>query len=190
MTDARRALGRLAAKGARWPDASDTTPSTTPDRLETADILAALGMTHSRIGTGLALARYSLDGSMLLEVHTAGLAWAEVVAEERDWRLRRGGKVMLTGMVWLAIIELTQPQLCRTCKGRGAFYSRKNKLVEDCEVCGGGGHRPRSDRSRARFCKIDYRSWRRRWRDRYPLIYAPLSEAIGLVMRDLQLKLN
>ena len=106
---------------------------------------------------------------MLMEVHSAGLAWARVVAEERDWRLRQGGKVVLTGMVWLAIIELVEPQLCRTCKGHGAFYSRKNKLVEDCQVCGGGGHRPRSDRSRARFCHVDYRSWRRRWQDRSPV---------------------
>jgi hypothetical protein len=156
-----------------------------------ADILAALGMTHNRVGQGIVLARYAADYSMLVEVHDAGYAWAMTLAKERRWHPTRASvQVTLYKLVTLAIEELVAPQLCRTCRGRGQLLVRKRLLIEDCPVCKGAGQRPRGDRARARFVEVDYRAWRRRWRLRYPLVASPLARATGETLGRLQTKLG
>ncbi len=156
-----------------------------------ADILLALGMSGNRIGQGIVLARYTGDTSMLIEVHDAGLGWAWDMAAERSWHINRASvQVTLRMLVWLVIDELVEPQLCRSCQGRGNIFAKKRLLIEKCHVCRGAGVRERGDRARARFIHVDYRGWRRRWRERHRLVYVPLAETAARTLREMNKKLG
>ncbi|MBE0269919.1 hypothetical protein G3H82_11310, partial [Xylella fastidiosa subsp. multiplex] len=72
---------------------------------------------------------------------------------------------MLPVLVAAVVDELSTPQLCPCCHGRGE--RRVGALVKVCTACGGSGAVPASDRKRAAAIGRDESTYRTTWRSLY-----------------------
>ncbi|MGY0302106.1 hypothetical protein R3J36_06335 [Xylella fastidiosa subsp. multiplex] len=85
---------------------------------------------------------------------------------------------MLPVLVAAVVDELSTPQLCPCCHGRGE--RRVGALVKVCTACGGSGAVPASDRKRAAAIGRDESTYRTTWRS----LYEWLLERMGVAERQ------
>ncbi|TNV97679.1 hypothetical protein C5H22_00350 [Xylella fastidiosa] len=85
---------------------------------------------------------------------------------------------MLPVLVAAVVDELSTPQLCPCCHGRGE--RRVGALVKVCTACGGSGAVPASDRKRAAAIGRDESTYRTTWRG----LYEWLLERMGVAERQ------
>ncbi|QTX28317.1 hypothetical protein [Xylella fastidiosa] len=85
---------------------------------------------------------------------------------------------MLPVLVAAVVDELSTPQLCPCCHGRGE--RRVGALVKVCTACGGSGAVPASDRKRAAALGRDESTYRTTWRS----LYEWLLERMGVAERQ------
>ncbi|WP_375732307.1 hypothetical protein R3J34_07490 [Xylella fastidiosa subsp. multiplex] len=85
---------------------------------------------------------------------------------------------MLPVLVAAAVDELSTPQLCPCCHGRGG--RRVGALVKVCTACGGSGAVPASDRKRAAAIGRDESTYRTTWRS----LYEWLLDRMGVAERQ------
>ncbi|WLE28182.1 hypothetical protein [Xylella fastidiosa] len=85
---------------------------------------------------------------------------------------------MLPVLVAAVVDELSTPQLCPCCHGRGE--RRVGALVKVCTACGGSGAVPASDRKRAAAIGRDESTYRTTWRS----LYEWLLERMGAAERQ------
>lgn len=74
-----------------------------------------------------------------------------------------------------ALQELQEPNLCKSCDGRGKVLS--GSLLVECKHCGGSCAVRVSDRQRAARIGRDESTYRREWRAAYEWTYQLLSDA-------------
>ncbi|MGY0329664.1 hypothetical protein ACWWAE_05850 [Xylella fastidiosa subsp. multiplex] len=85
---------------------------------------------------------------------------------------------MLPVLVAAVVDELSTPQLCPCCHGRGE--RRVGALVKVCTACGSSGAVPASDRKRAAALGRDESTYRTTWRS----LYEWLLERMGVAERQ------
>ncbi|MDS9990407.1 hypothetical protein LZ754_06735 [Xylella fastidiosa subsp. multiplex] len=85
---------------------------------------------------------------------------------------------MLPVLVAAVVGELSTPQLCPCCHGRGE--RRVGALVKVCTACGSSGAVPASDRKRAAALGRDESTYRTTWRS----LYEWLLERMGVAERQ------
>ncbi|MFG1468707.1 hypothetical protein [Xylella fastidiosa] len=85
---------------------------------------------------------------------------------------------MLPVLVAAVVDELSTPQLCPCCHGRGE--RRVGALVKVCTACGGSGAVPASDRKRAAAIGRDESTYRTTWRS----LYEWLLDRMGVAERQ------
>ncbi|ALR08699.2 hypothetical protein XFFB_05065 [Xylella fastidiosa] len=141
----------------------------------------------------------------LLEARTdvgivkACMGWTRVTTSAQQAALRRAeeqlDKVkahlwpqatleMLPALVAAVVDELSKPQLCPCCHGRGE--RRVGALVKVCTACGGSGAVPASDCKRAAAIGRDEAAYRRRWRGVYEWLLDRMRDAERQAARELQ----
>ena len=123
------------------------------------------------------LAKCHPSASCLGRIKIAG-QW-ELLADLEKWVVSRSPRLeipkgMLETLSRQAILEVLDPKICRTCKGRG-WMPIEGKIVP-CEACDGGKYRY-SEESRAKNCGVSRRQWRQVWE---PLFIHILNVAWGL----------
>ncbi|WCF29291.1 hypothetical protein [Xylella fastidiosa] len=135
----------------------------------------------------------------LLEARTdvgivkACMGWTRVTTSAQQAALRRAQErldklkahlwpqatlEMLPVLVAAVVGELSTPQLCPCCHGRGE--RRVGALVKVCTACGGSGAVPASDRKRAAALGRDESTYRTTWRG----LYEWLLERMGVAERQ------
>lgn len=155
MSNPRALLARCAARGGSYSigtGGAEFTP---------ADIAHAAGRIREPAGRALVLYLWAnhletwqvVQRELLLEV-------AKLVAA-RGWRINRPGT--LGGLIRLAVHEMGNPRHCWRCNGTGEHAGKP------CEVCGGEGTLPYSERAQAFYSGLPHRTLRD-WSSRYPEI--------------------
>ncbi|MGY4696131.1 hypothetical protein XfCFBP8356_009050 [Xylella fastidiosa subsp. sandyi] len=141
----------------------------------------------------------------LLEARTdvgivkACMGWTRVTTSAQQAALRRAQErlhklkahlwpqatlEMLPVLVAAVVGELSTPQLCPCCHGRGE--RRVGALVKVCTACGGSGSAPVSDCRRAFAIGRDEAAYRRRWRGVYEWLLDRMRDAERQAARELQ----
>lgn len=84
------------------------------------------------------------------------------------------------------LAELSHPNHCQACDGRGSVWA---SVVTDCTACDGKGLVPVSDRQRAQWLKRDESSYRETWRVMYEWLFSVLSAAELAGVREFRARL-
>lgn len=151
-----------------WPDNSGSggRPETPP-----AELAMALAYAHPSVHA-LIVAKYVLVNGERAQAEAFYPVWDLIMQMKRTdkWPDGPKGKHWYRNLTTLAILELTEPELCVACEGRGI----RAENGRDCAVCSGTGKRIVGDVERAEALKIPYGDWKRSWRDRYEKIYRRL----------------
>ncbi|MDC7970834.1 hypothetical protein [Xylella fastidiosa] len=91
---------------------------------------------------------------------------------------------MLPVLVAAVVDELSTPQLCPCCHGRGE--RRVGALVKVCTACGGSGAVPASDRKRAAAIGRDVSTYCKKWREMYEWLLERMGAAERQAATQLQ----
>ena len=158
------------------------------DPLESISLLAPKSIDLRHIPGGFArltqhdiaakLAKVSPAASCLARLKFAG-QW-ELIDDLERWVMVKCPPLkipqpgMLRTMSHQAVIEVIDPKICRTCKGRG--WMPIDAKIQPCEACDGGKYRY-SEESRAKAVGVSRRQWRQVWE---PLYLHVLTAAWGI----------
>ncbi|MDC7963947.1 hypothetical protein XfCFBP8082_10920 [Xylella fastidiosa subsp. fastidiosa] len=118
-------------------------------RTDVGIVKACMGWTRATTSAQQAALRRAEDRLDKLKAHL----WPQATLE------------MLPVLVAAVVDELSTPQLCPCCHGRGE--RRVGALVKVCTACGGSGAVPASDRRRAAAIDRDVSTYCKKWREMY-----------------------
>lgn len=89
---------------------------------------------------------------------------------------------MVTRVRVAVLAELSKPNHCATCKGRGEVMVKETKRI--CPTCSGRRILPLSNRDRARAICRDESTYRERWRPMYEWLWNRLNDAEQAAAQD------
>ena len=129
-------------------------------KLTPADIAAKLA--HVDRGASL-LGRVKIAGQTELMPDLIRALRTAVVEAYIPWPTKK--KTLLPKMAEMALFEVVDPRICRTCKGAGTIpetdkdgrLTGKPKCCEDCA----GGRYAWTEKSRYEFCGLHHESWKK-----------------------------
>ncbi|MFO1259108.1 MAG: hypothetical protein U1E78_11955 [Gammaproteobacteria bacterium] len=170
MEDSARLLSRLNPLAVDWNNVS----AVTGEILTATDIAAALA--------GLARGPYLLMLYLWCHDHTVEselmhhlIEAAKEIAVRYGWQCKDDIK-KLKALVILALDELKNVNLCKSCKGTGI------KINQPCDKCTGGVKR-RPDSYFATHCQVSPSNWQKCCESKYQSIYLFISDWNDLALQ-------